>query len=169
MSGWWSRFKRKCAALYRLTARGHRPPSYAARGWAIGMFYGCAMPFGAQLVFSVPTAFLLKADKIGAVLGTLITNHFTIFIIYPFQCWVGAKLLGIDLSYAQIAEAMKKVVAEQTFSSLASIGGRLVSAFFAGGIMFAAIMTPITYFVVAFLVTRYRRIRDKIAATRKSN
>ena len=27
-------------------------PEFIARGWAIGMFYGCAIPFGFQLILS---------------------------------------------------------------------------------------------------------------------
>ena len=56
-------------------------PEFIARGWAIGMFYGCAIPFGFQLILSIPTAILLKGSKIGATIATFVTNHFTIFII----------------------------------------------------------------------------------------
>ena len=58
------------------------PPTRVAAGWALGMFIGCSIPFGLQLICSIPTAFLLKGSKIGATFGTLITNHFTIFIIF---------------------------------------------------------------------------------------
>ena len=47
----------------RLRARMMRerhPPEFIARGWAIGMFYGCTIPFGFQLILSIPTAILLK-------------------------------------------------------------------------------------------------------------
>ena len=49
-------------------------PEYIARGWAIGMFFGCLIPFGFQLICSIPAAFILKGSKIGATLGTLLTN-----------------------------------------------------------------------------------------------
>ena len=48
-------------------------PEFIARGWAIGMFYGCAIPFGFQLILSIPTAILLKGSKIGATIATFVT------------------------------------------------------------------------------------------------
>ena len=63
--------------------REKAPPAFIARGWAIGMFYGCTIPFGFQLILSIPTAVILKGSKVGATVGTFITNHFTIFVIYP--------------------------------------------------------------------------------------
>ena len=36
------------------------PPDRVAAGWALGMFIGCAIPFGVQLVVSVPLAILLR-------------------------------------------------------------------------------------------------------------
>ena len=57
------------------------PPDRVAAGWALGMFAGCAIPFGMQLVISVPLAILFKISKIGASVGTLITNPVTIFFI----------------------------------------------------------------------------------------
>ena len=67
--------------MYIKIVREKATPEYIARGWAIGMFYGCLIPFGFQLICSIPTAFLLKGSKIGATVGTFITNHFTIFVI----------------------------------------------------------------------------------------
>ena len=65
--------------------REQATPEFIAKGWAIGMFYGCAIPFGFQLILSIPTAIVLKGSKIGATVGTFVTNHFSIFIIYPFS------------------------------------------------------------------------------------
>ena len=61
--------------------REQATPEFIAKGWAIGMFYGCAIPFGFQLILSIPTAIVMKGSKIGATVGTFVTNHFTIFLI----------------------------------------------------------------------------------------
>ena len=71
-------FRKKLISLYSKIVREKASPEYIARGWAIGMFYGCMIPFGLQLICSIPTALVLRGSKIGAVLGTFITNHFTI-------------------------------------------------------------------------------------------
>ena len=151
---------RKYLELCAKIVREKASPEYIARGWAIGMFYGCAIPFGFQLILSIPTAFALKGSKIGAAVGTLITNHFTIFIIYPFQCWVGNHLLGGHLSYQEISDALGDVVREQSFNALFRIGGTLTAAFFLGGAIFAGVMTPLTYYAVRGLVL-HRRARRR--------
>lgn len=151
-----------CAKIVREKAS----PEYIARGWAIGMFFGCAIPFGFQLVLSIPTAFLLRGSKIGAVVGTFITNHFTIFIIYPVQCWIGNHLLGGNLSYQEISDALGDVVREQSFEALFRIGGTLTAAFFVGGALFAAVMTPLTYGLVRTLVVHRRARKEKARRTR---
>ena len=155
-----SKYLRLCAKI----VREKHSSEYIARGWAIGMFYGCAIPFGFQLILSVPTAFLLKGSKIGSVVGTLITNHFTIFVIYPVQCWVGNRLLGGGLSYAEVSGALSEVVKEQSFRSLFKVGGDLVAAFFLGGLLLAAVMTPLTYWFVKSLVDRRRARRASAGA-----
>lgn len=153
--------KRKYLRLCAKMVREKQPPEYIARGWAIGMFYGCLIPFGFQLILSVPTAFLLKGSKIGSIVGTFITNHFTIFIIYPAQCWVGNRLLGGKLSFADVSSALSDVVKEQSFRSLFALGGDLVAAFFVGGAILTAVMTPLTYWFVKSLVVRRRARKTK--------
>ena len=96
----------------RLRARMMRekqPPSFIARGWAIGMFFGCTIPFGFQLILSIPAAIVLKGSKVGATVGTFITNHFTIFVIYPAQCWVGNKVLEL---FGRDVMSVEKIVAD---------------------------------------------------------
>ena len=145
--------RRKWFALYGKIVREKAPPEYIARGWAIGMFCGCLIPFGFQLICSIPAAFVLRGSKIGAALGTLLTNHFTIFFIYPVQCYVGNRLLGGTLSYHAARAALNGV---QSYEALLRIGGELVAAFFLGGALLTVVMTPLTYYAVKKLVVHYR-------------
>ena len=135
--------------------------SYIARGWAIGMFFGCSIPFGAQLMLSIPCAFILKGSKIGATIGTFITNHFSIFIIYPLQTYGGAKLIGLPLSYDDIKSAMMEVIEKQNYETLLSLGVDIAIAFAVGGLVMALVFTPITYFGVKYLVDKYRAKNEK--------
>lgn len=156
-------FKRKLVWLYRKIVREKASPEYIARGWAIGMFYGCLIPFGFQLIFSIPTSFILKGSKIGATLGTLITNQVTIFFIYPVQCWIGNRLIGGDLGMDYFQSNLKQVMEEQSLSMLLDLGLELLESFFVGGLLFTAVMTPITYFIVLKIVRKYqlRRARKR--------
>lgn len=154
--------KRQVVWLRRKILREKASPEFIARGWAIGMFYGCVIPFGFQLALSIPTAILLRSSKIGAAFGTLLTNHFTIWFIYPAQCWVGNRLFGGDLTFAGIENAMKDVLQEQSWESLWQLGHDLVVAFFVGGFVLAGVCVPLTYCGVL----RYVRGRRARAAKR---
>ena len=156
--------KHKTLVLYAKMVREKASPEFIARGWAIGMFYGCAIPFGFQLILSIPTALLMRGSKIGAVVGTFITNHFTIFVIYPVQCYVGNKLIGGKLSYPVIKSAMTQLISKASYRALFDLGWELAASFFIGGALLALVMTPLTYFGVKNLVIRRReRKKTKIA------
>ena len=155
--------------LYCKIVREKVSPEYIARGWAIGMFFGCLIPFGFQLICSIPCQFLLKGSKIGASIGTLLTNHFTIFFIYPIQCWTGNRILGGSLSYEAVKEAMASVLKEQSYEALIQVGGDLFAAFFVGGLLLSLVMTPLTYWGVKTLVIQYRKASEARKKRRKEN
>jgi uncharacterized protein (DUF2062 family) len=132
------------------------PPEDVAAGWALGMFIGCAIPFGLQLIISIPLALMMRISKIGATLGTLITNPITIFFIYPAQTYVVNKIrFGGSITYSKLMNV------EWTWESVRRLGAEAMASFFLGGIFLALIMTPITYLVVKSLVVRHRRRRSK--------
>lgn len=152
--------KRKWKRLLVRILREKAPPAFIARGWAIGVFYGFTIPFGCQLVLSIPTALIMKGSKIGAVVGTFVTNHFTIFLIYPVQCWLGNRLMGGELSYGHIVSALKEVVAERSWNSVLELGSGLLEAFFVGGFALAAVGVPLTYFGILKFVMFHRARKE---------
>ena len=134
-----------------------------AAGWALGMFAGCFIPFGLQLIVTVPLAFRWRVSKIGATVGTLITNPVTIFFIYPAQCWVGSRLVGSPLSWEHLTGEVFPVLRSASVFSAAglkavcSLGWSVLGGFFAGGLLLALVMTPLTFFLVRRFVARRRR------------
>ena len=127
------------------------PPEDVAAGWALGMFIGCSIPFGLQLIVSVPLAIMMRVSKIGATLGTLITNPVTIFFIYPAQTWVVNRLLfGGSLSFQRLMET------EWTWTAVRHLGAEAMVSFFLGGLALGMILSPMTYFVVRRIVLRHR-------------
>ena len=149
----------RLSSLYGKIVRERRSAEFVARGWALGVFVGSVIPFGVQIYIALPLSFLLKGSKIGALTGTLISNPLTILFLYPAQCWIGSRLLGRDISWEAISEAMKDVLTQQDWSSLSQLSGHLVTSFFAGGLILAAVATPLAYFTVLSLVRNYRRVR----------
>ena len=171
--GQWCR--KKTRKFYLKIVREKATPEYIARGWSIGMFFGCTIPIGGQLICSIPAAFLLKGSKIGAVLGTFLTNQVTVFFIYPAQCYVGAKLLGLDLSYGDIKVKLKDLMEATTLlefrDALMRLAGELSVSFLVGGALMAIVLTPLTYFMVKRMVVTYRirtqkRRRKRLMALR---
>ena len=151
--------KAKFSALYDKIVKERKSAEFIARGWSLGVFVGSVIPFGIQIYVALPLSFLLKGSKIGALTGTLISNPLTILFLYPAQCWAGSRLLGKDISWETISEAMKGVLTHQDWSSLSQLSGHLVTSFFAGGLLLSAVSTPLTYFFVLHLVRNYRRVR----------
>ena len=151
--------RERLSSLYERIVRERKSAEFIARGWALGVFIGSVIPFGVQIYIALPLSFLLRGSKIGALTGTLISNPLTILFLYPALCWAGSRILGRDVSWATISDALKGVLTHQDWGSLSQLSGHLVTSFFAGGLMIAAVATPITYFGVVYLVRNYRRVR----------
>ena len=142
------------------------PPDRVAAGWALGMFAGCFIPFGLQLIVTVPLSFLLRVSKVGATVGTLITNPVTIFFIYPVQIWTGSRLIGQPLTWRYIQDVTGKLAGisllkADGWAQLSEIGARVLGGFFAGGMLLALVCTPITYFAVKHIVVTYRSLKAR--------
>ena len=170
-----SKLWRYCKFMYTRIVRDNGSPDYIARGWALGMFVGCVIPVFCQLIIAVPLSFVFRGSKVGAALGTFITTPPTAVFIYPVQIWVGNKIIHGELSPEAAGELLKVFNSEtlsfaEKWSAFADLGWSLVGAFFAGGLLWGAIMSPLTYFLVRLMVVRYRRMREAIfAAVRKKN
>ena len=143
-------------ALWRLlkvkVLRDPLSPEAVAAGWALGMFVGCSVPFGLQLVVSVPLAVVMRVSKVGATLGTFITNPVTIFFIYPAQTYLANLLFfGGTLSFSSLCGV------EWTWEAVRRLGAEAIASFFLGGFLNAIVLTPITYFIVLRIVRMRRR------------
>lgn len=142
--------------LRRLKAKIVSEPLSAERiaaGWALGMFVGCAVPFGFQLVVSVPLALRFRVSKIGATVGTLVTNPITILFIYPAQTCLMYCLIYGDWIWDRLPQSAD----EWTWARVRDLGFGGALSFFLGGLVLAAILTPITYYAVRGVVVGYRR------------
>ena len=126
------------------------PPESVAAGWALGVFVGFAIPFGLQLAVSVPLALMMRVSKIGATVGTFVTNPATIFFIYPAQTWVVYNLVFGNRD-------MGELPTEWSRRTVMSLSGPVIISFFLGGIALAMVFSPITYHIVKRIVVRHRR------------
>lgn len=165
----WRRARAFFRRLRAKIAREPLSPARVAAGWAIGMFVGCTIPFGCQLVVAVPVALRTRTSSVGAATATFITNPFTIIFIYPAQIWVGCRLIGCPLGWAELSDCAAKLAsvslfASEGWSTLGQVGGQILGGFFVGGLLLAFICTPPTYFAVLHAVRAVRRRRAAHAA-----
>lgn len=137
-------------------------PDYIARGWAIGVTANWVVPIG-QTALSLPLAFLFKGSKIGAILGTMITNPLTTLFLYPLQCYIGNFIIGGELSMEFFRQTLRKVVEDQTFeAAFKAIRGtstEVIISFWIGGVVFILLTAPLTYFLTRTWVIRFRQLR----------
>ena len=137
-------------SLREKMVRDPLPPESVAAGWALGVFVGFAIPFGLQLVVSVPLALMMRVSKVGATLGTFVTNPATIFFLYPAQTWVVYNLLFGS-------REMGELPTEWTRQSVMALSGPVIISFFLGGLALAMVLSPVAYHVVKRIVIRQRR------------
>ena len=144
--------RKKLKELHVRMVREQLPPEDIAAGWALGVCIGCAVPFGMQLIISVPLAIMCRISKLGATLGTLISNPVTVFIVYPAQTYVMGRLLfgAKFMSFEQLMDT------EWSWEAVRRLGSEAMVSFFLGGMALAALLTPIAYFAVKRMVIRHR-------------
>lgn len=150
-------FSRTFRYYWTRAVRDRGTPHKIAEGWALGVCIGFAVPFGFQLAVSIPLSFLLHCSKVGATVGTFVTNHFSIFIIYPFQTWLGNRILGGHLTLGEMKTVLKEVFEKQDYATLFNLGVEITVSFLLGGVILALLSTPIAYYGVRILVTQYRK------------
>ena len=92
----------------------------------------------------------MRVSKVGATLGTFVTNPATIFVLYPAQTWVVYNLLFGS-------REMGELPTEWTRQTVMALSGPVIISFFLGGLALAMVLSPVTYHVVKRIVIRQRR------------
>lgn len=172
----WKYFSwRMYKAFFLKMMRSSDSPDYLARGVALGLFIGFLVPMGLQIAVVLPLAFLLKAAKIPAVAFTFVTNHLTVFFIYPVQCWIGSYLMFHPFRYDTLVEQLRGLIdapdMNAALAEIAQLGGQLVASFFLGGLLFGVIFGLLGYFLTYGATVRFhaRRAGRKKARSHTAN
>ncbi len=130
-------------------------PHYIALGMAAGVFIAATPTFPLQTFFAIGLAFILKASKTAAAIGSLFSNPLTI----PFIYW-GSYKIGYLFSKNITALNIKKI----NFAEMLNYGADIAVAMFAGGAILGIIPAFIAYFITKkiFIKIRNRQlIREK--------
>lgn len=153
------RFKRKLKIYYAKLVRSKGSVHSVAMGIAIGIFMSIAIPLG-QVFISIPLAFLFKAHRGMAVLFTFLSNPYTTPILYPVACLVGAKVLGISLTLAQIQSSIQEIFSSFRFHEFSEIGWDLFISFMIGGPIIGMSMAVPGYFIAFRIISSYRKRKE---------
>ena len=124
--------------------RTNDSPKKIALGLAIGVFWGITPTFGFAILFSLPTAFLFRGNKLAAILGTFVANPFTTPFVYAFEYKVGQLILKTaPLPFSWDIFNLENLL-------------NISKSLLVGGIFLAIALALLTYFLVLQIIIRYR-------------
>lgn len=83
----------KWQVFYRYVCRSSRNPESLARGIGLGLFIGFLPSVGFQVILAFLLAGFFNANRIVAMVGTLVTNPFTTLPLSAFSLWFGDLVL----------------------------------------------------------------------------
>lgn len=144
--------KRRSRYFYLKILRIDDPPEVIARGAAIGVFMGVFPTFGVGTFLSLGAAFLLKANKASAVIGSFIVNPITGPFFWTLSMLTGAFIMRED--YTSLVDNIKT-------KGILSGGGWATEVFMVGNIIITLIFTFASYYAVKALVIRHRRKKEE--------
>lgn len=76
--------------------QGKTSPHTVAFSVAVGVFVGIFFPYGTHALLAIGFAYLLRSDKLAALLGTFFNNPFTAVPIYLLGWKVGSFLGSVN-------------------------------------------------------------------------
>jgi len=144
--GFFRQFKLNIIRLARIQAT----PDTIARGMALGLFIGMTPTFGVQMFLALIFAFILRQNKIAAVIGVWNTTPVTAPFIYGLEYEVGRVLLG--LPHPQMA-------LEFTYEALRGVGWQVVAPLWFGSIILGVPVALIGYALTLRFVPTMRKWR----------
>lgn len=118
-------------------------PEEIAKGVALGIFIGMTPTFGFQMAIALFFAYLLKENRLAAVLGVWITNPVTAPVIYAIEYEIGRILLGLPRA---------RLPAEFTWGAYATLGWDIMYPLWVGGILAGIILGALSYFLTLHMV-----------------
>ena len=118
-------------------------PKVIAKGFALGSFIGMMPIPGFQLMVSLGFATLFRLNKKAACMAVFNTNLATGAFVFPFNYWLGKKLLGIDSSFI-----IEDKIDFQFVSTIFHAGTDVFLSLIVGGILTGFLTAALTYFAL---------------------
>lgn len=144
------RVKRWLRLHYLRVLRMDDPPEKIARGAAIGVCMGILPTFGIGGFIAFGVAFLLKANKAAAVIGTFIMNPVTSAFFWSMSMVVGSLVLGENYNH---------MVSKFKGESFLAGAGWVYIVFLTGNTLITALFTVSSYYITKRAVLRHRKVK----------
>ncbi len=143
-----TRIKRWIKLHYYKIVRIDDPPDKIARGVAIGVFMGIFPTFGLGILFAIVAAYILKANRAAAVLGSFIMNPLTTPIFWTISAAVGSVIFWEDR-----ALVMSSIKNHQFLNGI----GWAYVVFLIGNLIVSAAFSASSYFITKKWVVKHRK------------
>jgi uncharacterized protein (DUF2062 family) len=146
-------------------------PQRMARGIAIGFFTAYLPVFGLHMLIALVLAFLLRANKVLALLTVWISNPFTFLLIYYPSYRLGQMILPFFRERPQVEINQIQNLLHQTFSldtmllnvfdpdywkQVASVFTMIGLETLIGGLILGTVVAGMGYWVAFYFIIGYR-------------
>ncbi|MCX7794327.1 MAG: DUF2062 domain-containing protein [Thermodesulfovibrionales bacterium] len=126
------------------------PPSKTALTFSIGLFIGLSPLLGLHTLISLAIAFIFRLNKFVILLGTYVTNPWTLIPIYTFSTLLGARILGrsikIEIDWYNV-----------TLSSLFHLSSNILLPFITGTLIVGAVSSVLSYLIIYLILSKSRQ------------
>lgn len=153
----------KFRAIFKVKDSPHR----IAMAFAIGVFMGISPLLGLHYIGGFFLAWIFRLNKLVTLIGVSVNNPWTIVPISTFSVWIGARMMGIkqvlpevDWKSITLTSIVSRFADMDSFIILIKQIMPLIAAFFVGSFAVCIVSAIASYFIIQFLVARYRKMQD---------
>ena len=118
-------------------------PEEIAKGVALGIFIGMTPTFGFQMAIALFFAYLLRENRLAALLGVWVTNPVTAPFIFAIKYEIGRILLNLERA---------RLPLEFTWEAYSKLGWNIMYPLWVGGIFAGIILGALAYFLTLRMV-----------------
>ena len=113
-------------------------PEEIAKGVALGIFIGMTPTFGFQMAIALFFAYLLRENRLAALVGVWVTNPVTAPVIYAIEYEMGRILLDLERA---------RLPLEFTWEAYSKLGWNIMYPLWVGGTLAGLILGSLSYFI----------------------
>ncbi len=125
-------------------------PEEIAKGMALGIFVGMTPTFGFQMAIAIFFAYLLRKNRLAAVIGVWVTNPVTAPVIYTIEYEIGRILLDVE---------RVSLPTDFTWEAYAGLGWDIMYPLWVGGLLTGVVLGALAYFITLKLVPLVKKWR----------